>query len=78
MAKPLTDSVCSIFFSILSGVLTDQCTEQIHSLLHQLLVSDPRHAQSEKILVAHPEELLTVYLLTLEGRDVLLQAVIQT
>lgn len=58
--------------------VTDQCTEQIHGLQHQLLVSDPRHAQRQQLLVGHPEQPLPVHLLPLEGRDVLLQAVVQT
>ena len=56
----------------------DQSAEQIHSLQDQLLVSDPSHAQGQQLLVGHPEQLLPVCLLLLEGRDVLLQAVIQT
>ncbi len=55
-----------------------QSTEQIHGLQHQLLVSDPRHTQRQQLLVGHPEQLLPVHLLLLEGRDVLLQAVVQT
>lgn len=58
--------------------MTDQGTEQVDGLQQQLLVPHPGYAQRHQLLVGHPQKLLPVHLLQLEGGDVLLQAVVQT
>lgn len=59
-------------------LMTDQGAEQVDGLQQQLLVPHPGHAQRLQLLVGHPQQLLPVHLLLLEGGDVLLQAVVQT
>lgn len=57
--------------------LTDQSTQEIHSLQNQFLVSNPWDTQVFKVLVRNLQQLFTIYLLPFEFMDILLQAIIQ-
>lgn len=59
-------------------VSTDQRAEQIHRLQHQLLVSDPGHAELLQVLMRDLQQLLPADLLPLKVGHILLQVVVQT
>lgn len=56
---------------------TNQCTEEIHSLQHQLLVSDPSYAELLQVLVRDLQQLFSADLFAFEVAHVLLEAVVQ-
>lgn len=56
---------------------THQSTEQVHSFQYEFLVADSGHPQILQLLVGDTQQLVAPYFLSLEGLDVLLQAVIQ-
>lgn len=56
---------------------THQCTEEIHSLQHQFLVSDPSQAQLLQVLVGDLQQLFPADLFAFEVAHVRLEAVVQ-